>query len=264
MSALILKGLSYTAGLIVIFMAISFIIYSFKTPSNNKNWSLGNSKTASIEINADKVIINNFRDADWQNIDLTSLTNGDGLFRDLEFQLSDIQSINAVVSHFAILSEIAHIFILFELKDKTIIGLSVEARKEQGEEYSLSGGLSAKFELIYLLSSYRDLVGLRLMRDEEVYSYPIKATPEEAQNLFKVVATRTNQVDKNPELYHLFIKNCTTEIVKLVNQITDQSFPRFTQSFFPGYAGKALFKMGLIDSELTSFDDVKKASLLRK
>ncbi|MGK0271728.1 MAG: hypothetical protein ACI88H_002394 [Cocleimonas sp.] len=182
----------------------------------------------------------------------------------LEFQLSDIQSINAVVSHVAILSEIAHIFILFELKDKTIIGLSEEARKEQGEEYSLSGGLSAKFELIYLLSSYRDLVGLRLMRDEEVYSYPIKATPEEAQNLFKVVATRTNQVDENPELYHLFLKNCTTEIVKLVNQITGQSFPRFTQSFFPGDAGKALFKMRLIDSESTSFDDVKKASLLRK
>jgi len=247
-------------------VAISFIIYSLKSPSNNKNWSLGNSKTASIQINADQVVIKNFRDADWQNLglDITALKNDDALFKDLQFQLSDIQSLNAVVSHFAILSEIAHIFILFELKDNTTIGLSVEARKEQGEEYSLSGGLSAKFELIYLLSSYRDLVGLRLMRDEEVYSYPIKATAEEAQSLFKEVAARTNQIDQKPELYHLFVKNCTTEIVKLVNKIANKSFPQLVQSFMPGDAGKALYKMGLIESDAGSFEDVQKKALLKK
>ena len=261
---MLLKGLAYTIGLIAIFVAISFIIYSLKSPSNNKNWSLGNSKTASIQINADQVVIKNFRDADWQNLDLTTLKNDDGLFKDIEFQLSDIKSLKAVVSHFAILSEIAHIFILFELKDNTTIGLSVEARKEQGEKYSLSGGLSAKFELIYLLSSYRDIVGIRLMRDEEVYSYPIKATAEEAQSLFKVVAARTNQLNQQPELYHLFVKNCTTEIVKLVNKIADKSFPQLIQSFMPGDTGKALYQMDLIESDAGSFEDVQKAALLRK
>lgn len=264
MSALIFKSLGYTALLIVIFVAISFIIYSIKSPSNNKNWSLGNSKTASIQINADQVIINNFRDADWQNLDLSTLKNDDALFKDIEFKLSDIQSLKAVVSHFAPLSEIAHIFILFELKDSTVIGLSVEARKEKGEGYSLSGGLTAKFELIYLLSSYRDIVGIRLMRGEKVYSYPIKATAEEAQSLFKVVAARTNEIDQKPELYHLFLKNCTTEIVKLVNQIADKEFPRLTQSFMPGDAGKALYKMDLIETNASNFKDVKKAALLKK
>ncbi|MEH6456051.1 MAG: DUF4105 domain-containing protein [Cocleimonas sp.] len=246
------------------FVAISFVIYSLTNPSNNKNWSLGNSKTASIEINEGQVVINNFRDADWQNLDSASLKNDDGLFKDIEFKLSDIQSLKAVVSHFAPLSEIAHIFIMFELKDSTVIGLSVEARKELGEEYSLSGGLSAKFELIYLLASYRDIVGIRLMRNEDVYSYPIKATAEEAQSLFKVVAARTNKIDKEPELYHLFLKNCTTEIVKLVNQIADNEFPRLTQSFMPGDAGKALYKMNLIDSDAINFNDIQKASLIKK
>jgi len=264
LTALLFKSLSYAIGLIAIFVVISFIIYSLKSPSNNKNWSLGNSKTASIQINANQVTIKNFRDADWQNLDVTTLKNDDALFKDIEFQLSDIQSLKAVISHFAPLSEIAHIFILFELKDNTVIGLSVEARKEQGEEYSLLGGLSAKFELIYLLASYRDIVGIRLMRDEDVYSYPIKITAEEAQALFKVVAARTNKIDKEPELYHLFLKNCTTEIVKLVNQITDNEFPRITQSFMPGDAGKALYKMDLIDSDAGNFNEVQKASLIKK
>ena len=264
MSALVFKLCNYTILLITLFVVISFIIYAIKSPSNNKNWSLGNKKTASITIDSNNIKINNFRDADWQNLDLSKSKNDDGLFKDIEFQLSDIQSLHAVVSHFTVLSEIAHIFIFFELKDKTMIGLSVEARKEQGEEYSLSGGLSAKFELIYLMASYRDLVGLRLMRNEAVYSYPIKATPAEAQALFKAAAARTNKIHHDPELYHLFLKNCTTQIVDLVNQIADNNFPRLTQSFFPGDAGKALYKMGLIDTELTNFNEVQKASLLIK
>ncbi len=263
MTALLFKSLSYILGLIAILVAISFIIYSLKSPSNNKNWSLGNTKTASVQINDDQVVIKNFRDADWLNLDLSTLKSDDTLFKNIEFQLSDIQSLKAVVSHFAPLSEIAHILILFELKDSTVIGLSVEARKEQGEEYSLSGGLSAKFEIIYLLASYQDLVGLRLMRDEKVYSYPIKATPEEVQSLFKVVAARTNQIDQQPELYHLFVKNCTTEIVKLVNQIADKSFPQLVQSFMPGDTGKALYKMDLIESDTGSFEDVQKAALIK-
>ncbi len=264
MSAFLLKYMAYAISIIAFLALVSVVIYFVKQPSNTKNWSLGNSQTASVKIIDDKVTIKNFRDADWQNIDVSSLKNDGSLFKDIEFQLSDIQSLNAVVSHFAPLSEIAHIFILFELKDKTQIGLSVEARKEQGEEYSLSGGLTAKFELIYLLSSYRDLVGLRLMREEDVYSYPIKANAEEAQALFKVVAERTNKIHKTPELYHLFFKNCTTEIVKLVNQIADNDFPRLTQSFMPGDAGKALFKMGLIDSDESNFKAIQKASLLNK
>ena len=264
MTALLFKILSYILGLIVIFVSISLIIYSIKSPSNYKKWSLGNSKTASIKINDDQVIINNFRDADWQNIYLTTLKNDDALFKEIEFKLSDIQSLKAVVSHFAILSEIAHIFILFELKDNTTIGLSVEARKEQGEEYSLSGGLSAKFELIYLMASYRDIVGIRLMRDEEIYSYPIKSSAKEAQALFKVVATRTNKIGQVPEFYHLFLKNCTTEIVQLVNQIAENKFPRLTQSFMPGDAGKALYQMGLIDSDANNFNEVQKAFSIKK
>jgi len=264
-SAILLKSLGYLIGFIVVFVVVSLFFYSLKTPSNNKSWSFGEGKTASIQINDDQVNIKNFRDADWQNLDVSTLKNDDVLFKDIEFQLSDIQSLKAVVSHFTFLSEIAHIFILFELKDKTVIGLSVEARKEQGEQYSLSGGLSAQFEVIYLLSSYRDLVGIRLMREEEVYAYPIKATPEEAQALFKEVAKRTNQLKQKPELYHLFVKNCTTEIVSLVNNIADKNFPQLVQSFMPGDAGKALYKMGLIENaDALSFNEIQKVSLIKK
>ena len=47
--------------------------------------------------------------------------------------------------------------------------------------------------------------------------------------------------------------------MKLVNQISEHKFPRLTQSFAPGDAGKALFKMKLIDSDQT-FKTIQKSS----
>jgi len=256
LQTLLFKIVNYGFILIATFVVISLLIYFIKRPSNNKKWFLGHSKTASISIEGDHVEIKNFRDVDWLTLNSTTLLD-DNSFKDIEFKLSDIQSLKAVVSRFAILSEIAHIFIFFELKDKTSIGLSIEARKREGQRYSLFGGLTARFDIIYLFSSYRDLIDVRLMRNEKVYSFPIKSTPEEIQSLFRVAAYRTNLIKEEPELYHLFLRNCTTEIVKLVDEIAEPNFSRWIQSFFPGYAGKALFDMGLIDTEAKKFKDAE-------
>jgi len=254
----------------VVLTIISIVIYFVKSPSSSSSWSLGNARSPSVSITSDQVQIENFRDIDWLALNKTPdhLTHikkdieHQG-YRTLNFSLSDIQTLKVAVSHFSAISEIAHLFILFELKDKTVVGLSVEARKEQGEVYSLLGGLTAKFEVIYLLGSHNDLVGLRQMRDEDVYIYPIKAKPKEVQALFKVASNRTNQLHKDPELYHLFFKNCTTEIVDLVNQLSDQKYPWLVQHFTPGDAGKALYELDLIDVKANSFEEVQRLTLYK-
>ncbi|WP_299875827.1 DUF4105 domain-containing protein [uncultured Cocleimonas sp.] len=254
----------------MILITVSMMIYFVKSPSLSNSWSLGNAHSPSVTISDDQVEIQNYRDIDWvkfyktpaDSIQARKLIEQQG-YRTLNFPLSDIQTLKVAVSHFSAVSEIAHLFILFELKDKQVIGLSVEARKEQGEDYSLIGGLTAKFEVIYLLGSHNDLVGLRQKRYEDVYIYPIKAKPAEVQALFKVAAARTNQLDKNPELYHLFFKNCTTEIVSLVNQLTDQKYPWFVQHLAPGDAGKALYELDMIDVKADSFEELQKLTLYK-
>ena len=244
MISFFVKTIKYSGILIVVLAILSVLIYFVKSPSSGSKWSLGNGKNSTVQIIDDHVTVQNFRDINWLDKKNTNKSIEENGYRNLDFKLTDLQSLNVVVSHFSALSEIAHLFILFELKDKTTIGLSVEARKEENEEYTLTGGLSAKFEIIYVLGSYDDLVGLRKKREENIYIYPIKAKPENVQALFKVVANRANQINNKPELYHLFFKNCTTEIVKLVNKISDQKYPWFTQHFAPGDAGKALYEMG--------------------
>ncbi len=253
----------------VLLTTVSMMIYFIKTPSSSNSWSVGNGHSPSVTISGDQVEIENYRDIDWVKLDKIPADSIQARkrieqqgYRTLSFPLSDIQTLKVAVSHFSAISGIAHLFILFELKDKSVIGLSVEARKEQGEDYSLVGGLTAKFEVIYLLGSHNDLVGLRQMRYEDVYIYPIKAKPEEVQALFKVAAERTNQLHKKPELYHLFFKNCTTEIVNLVNQLSDQKYP-FVQHLAPGDAGKALYDLDMIDVKANSFEEVQSLTLYK-
>ncbi|KAG1654033.1 Adenosylcobalamin/alpha-ribazole phosphatase [Nymphon striatum] len=184
-------------------------------------------------------------------------------YRELQFNLSELKSLKVAVSHFSAISELAHVFLLFELENGESFGLSVEARREKGEEYTLHGGLLAQFELVYLIASERDLVGLRKERNEKIYIYPIKIKEKNIQRLFEVVAGKTNKINDKAEFYHLFLKNCTTQIVDLVDKISDKKFPKFAQSFAPGNAGYALYEMGLIDIKATSFEALQKIALLK-
>ena len=250
----------YLAFFILLLTIISVLIYSFKTPSNDRQWAQGQEINTTILIDDQHhVTINNMRDIDWFNDQNPELNS----YRKLQFDLSELKSLKVAVSHFSTISELAHVFLMFELDNDQSFGFSIEARREEDEEYTLTGGLLAKYELIYLIATDDDLLGLRKTRDEMIYLYPIKTTSEKVQGLFKMVMEKTNEIDQNPEFYHLFLKNCTTETVDLVDQISDRKYPELVQAFMPGNAGKALYKMGLIDTMMKSFEDVQKAALVK-
>ena len=52
----------------------------------------------------------------------------------------------------------AHTLLLFEFSDDRILGLTIEARREEGEEYSAFHGQFNAFELIYIWATARDLL----------------------------------------------------------------------------------------------------------
>lgn len=262
--------MKYMVVFVLLFSILSALMYWYKTPLENTEWEAGQETNATISITSTKlsnndstllqqVVIRNMRDYDWsQHQEL----KGSG-YRDIHFKLSELKSLKVAVSHFSAISELAHVFLLFELENGESFGLSVEARREKGEEYTLRGGLLAQFELVYLIATERDLVGLRKERNEKIYIYPIRVKEKNIQKLFEVVASKTNQINDKAEFYHLFLKNCTTQIVDLVDKISNKKFPKFAQSFAPGNAGHALYEMGLIDIEADSFEVVQKIALLK-
>lgn len=247
-------------GLSILIAAYSVIIYTVTKPSTARDWEYGQEKTSVVTLGEKKpetlIHISNLRNFDWSETDKPA-------WEPLNFPLSSLSKLEVAVSHFSSMSELAHVFLIFSLNDGRRFGLSIESRREKGESFSLLDGLRAKYEMIYLLASTDDLLGLRTQRNETVYVYPIKATPEYIQALFLNFSSKINQLNHSPELYHLFFRNCTNQIVKQVNKLSDDNYSWLVQTFAPGNTGKALYRMGLIDTDAEDFEQVKNQFILK-
>ena len=237
-------------------LLISLFFYFSQTPSHDQNWSFGQQKLPLVSISGQDVVIQDLRDYDWLNE--SSVEN----YYDVSFSLDDIESLEVGISHFSVHESIAHIFLVFKIKGQEDIGFSVEARRSAGEEYTITGGLKFDFDLAYFLTSKKDLLSIRQQRNERVYLFKTKATSRITQQLFLKLSSRINRLYEQPEFYHVLFKNCATQVVEAIESITDVRFPFYEKTFAPGFSGKALFDMGLIDTNLTSFEQVKSASLV--
>ena len=251
---------------LLLFSLISAISYLLTKPKQDKQWAIEHTLLPSVLINSDEssdknnpeITLKNIRDFNW-------LTTKDKKvhYQDAHFQLNNIKGLKAVVSHFSVISEIAHVYTIFTLNDGREFGISIEARREQDEGFSLHGGLFAKFEMIYVLATSKDLLDIRKKNNESVHIYAIKVTAEKAQELFLLIAKDINALTQKPALYHLFFKNCTNQIVKHVSILTEKKYPWYFQTIAPGKTGKLLFDLNLIDLPDTSFDSIQTKTLTR-
>lgn len=145
----------------------------------------------------------------------------------------------------------AHSFLTFGFSDSQYVSISVEARRERHEAYSIWKGALRRYELIYVIGEERDLIGLRAVTwDDPVYLYPIRATPEQVRELFLRMLRRAQALEREPEFYNTFFNNCTTNILDPVNEIAERPIPFGLEILLPGYADRLAHERGMIDTEL--------------
>ena len=260
MKKLLINSVKWLVILLVLFAILTAGLYLFTEPRQDRNWTIEHALLPSIEFRGNKnnpdIRVNNVRDFKWNSQDKVH-------YKTMQFKLENIVELKAVVSHFSVVSEIAHVFLIFVLDDGRELGISIEARREANESFSILGGLTAQFEIMTVLATPDDLLGIRKINQEAIHVYPIKETKEKARQLFLLIAKDVNALKDTPQLYHLFFKNCTNQIVKHVSTLTDQSYPWFFQTFAPGNTGKILFDLNLIDMPGASFEKVQARTLLR-
>ena len=236
------------------------LLYFFTTPKQDKEWAIEHALLASIQFQGDKdnphISVKNVRDFKWESDNKVH-------YQEMDFQLENIVELKAVVSHFSAISEIAHVFMTFVLDDGRELGVSVEARREADESFSIRGGLLARFEIMYVLATPDDLLGIRKVNGESTHIYPIKENKEKARELFMLIAAEVNALNKKPALYHLFFKNCTNQLVKHVSILTDKKYPWYFQTLAPGNTAKTLYNFDLIDMPDMSFEEIQAKTLVK-
>ncbi|MDP3739014.1 MAG: DUF4105 domain-containing protein [Hyphomonadaceae bacterium] len=147
----------------------------------------------------------------------------------------------------------AHTLVLFEFTDDRIIGLTVEARREEGEDYDAVAGFFNKFELAYIWSTSKELLARRaVFLNKDIYVYPLALTDQQKTDFLKALLGKTIDVDKRPRFYNTATSNCTNELAKTAALEWHYSW------VLTGYAPRRLYDTKLIPGE--SFEKAKETA----
>jgi hypothetical protein len=244
--------------LVLIFLWVIFYLWLItQQPEHNRNWESGQEKLPKIELEGEKIKVINFRDFKWQE-DGVAITD----YHDEYFNLNQLEGVDVIISHFAEFEGLAHIFLSFRFSDNKNMVISVETRRETGEEFSPWLGLMRRFEIIYVVGSERDIIGVRTdIRQERVYLYPTLANPEKSRDLLLALIKDINNIYNQPTFYNTLLNNCTNVITRRVEDISEIKFPLTYKTILPGFMDEVLYKIKLIPHD-KSFQENKQYYLI--
>jgi len=250
----ILKIILILVGVLLIALAIFLLL---QKPSHDRDWESGHDELPYMQIEDGTITVENMRDFQW-----------DGPFEATQnyitdtFNLEEMDSAEVIISHFAEFEGMAHIFLSFGFMDGRHIDISLETRRESDEKFSPLLGILRQFEIIYVVGTDRDLIGVRTgHRDERVYVYPVTASPEKIQELFITLSEEINDVYEKPRFYNTLLHNCTNELTRKVEKISNLNFPFTYKTFLPGFFDEVLYSMNLVSTSVP-FDELKQNALV--
>lgn len=241
------KWLLVVSGVLIV---IIWIAWSSMTPSTDRDWAKNQERTARASFEGSIVLVENVR-----NFDHCPEMSSEPIMRwdDRRFDLEKLDSVWLGLSLFKKnWRGPAHIFLTFGFSDSVFVSVSVEARKEKGEKYSIWKGIAKKYELAYVIADERDILTLRAKCwTDRVYLYPVRCSPEKGRELFVDILKKANKLAVSPEFYHTIWNNCTTNIIAHANDVATRPIPAGYHAFLPGYTDKVAYSLGLIGAEGT-------------
>jgi len=224
-------------------------------PSNDREWLADVAELPAITFDGDLVTIRNVR-----NFHYRSETDFDEIWETRSYDLSQIRGLDMYLVYWGS-PMIAHTIASWEFADGQHLAVSIETRKEVGEEYSAVLGFFRQFELYYVVADERDLVGLRTNhRGEEVYLYRGKTPIPRARALLVDYLKTMNQLVSKPRWYNALLHNCTTVIRQHAEHVADQR-PFDWRILVNGYIDQLGYERGTIDTSLP-FEELRRKSAI--
>ena len=195
---------------VLIFLAVFTVtlVWWFLIPaSNNRNWQPDVAMLPSAVIDGNTLTVRNIRNCDYR-----TETDYTVSYYDKTFDLSKLQGADLFICYWGP-TLIAHTIMSFDFADGQHLCISIETRKEIGEEYSAVKGFFKQYELIYITADERDLIRLRTnFRKETVYLYRLTAEPFLVREVLLDYLKTINRMNDRPEWYNALTDNCTTAI----------------------------------------------------
>jgi hypothetical protein len=147
---------------------------------------------------------------------------------------------------------IAHTFLVFEFPytygPLRWLGLSVETRREVGEQYSIVGGMLRSFEVTHIWAAEEDLVRRRVeYLDYPLTRYRVTVPREYLGRIFARMVEETAALAETPRWYNTLTTNCTSSLIRYVNEAEPGAIPRHWSAVLTGRADDHLARLGYLD-----------------
>ncbi len=222
-------------------------------PSNDRDWQPDVARPAEVQFDGSRVTIRNVR-----NFHYRSETDFDPIWETREYDLDRLVGVDLFFSFWGP-TLIAHTIASWEFEGAQPLAISIETRKEVGEEYSAILGFFRQFELYYVVADERDVVGVRTNhRGEHVYLYRIRMPVEDARALLVDYLETVEHIAHHPDWYNAFTHNCTTTIRRHVQHI-GRGEPFDWRILVNGRLEELLYERGRIDTALP-FAEIRERS----
>jgi hypothetical protein len=184
------------------------------------------------EIDGDHIRVHGVRNFEYRTPD-----DFDIRYDDRAFDLAKLQAMDLYFSYWDQNESVAHTMFSWDFGGSDVLCLSVEVRREIGQEAGGLPGLFKQFEILYILADERDVVRLRTnYRRERVYLIRSLLTPDEGRRVLLDVLAKVNRFREQPEFYRTIGNNCTTSVVNLVNEVMPHRIPFSKKILMNGYA----------------------------
>lgn len=222
-------------------------------PRNDRDWQPDVARTARVELDGERMTVHDLR-----NFDYRSETDYTPRWETRTYDLAKLEGVDLYMSYWDT-SGIAHTIMSWDFSDGQHLAISIETRKEKGEEYSAVKGFFKQFEIYYVVADERDVIRLRTnYRNEHVYLYPLRTPIERARKILLDYVETINALDAKADFYNAATANCTTSITKHVRKI-GITFPFDRRLIWNGRLDEMLYEHGIIDTS-RPFADVRQAS----
>jgi hypothetical protein len=224
-------------------------------PSHERNWIPELAHLPQMSVAENQLTVTNLRHFTWR-----TESDYDQRWETRSYDLSRIRGADLFLSYWSG-EAIAHLLLSFTFADSEPLTISIEIRREKGEEWSALAGFFRNYEMAYVVADERDLIGLRTQaRGEDTRLFRLNASPQQARDLLLAYAGDINRLAQEPRWYNTLTTNCTTVVYHLVGQVAPAwkfSLPLDPRVLLSGYLPGYLRDIGSVRQDMPLDELVK-------
>ena len=231
-------------AVVILPIIVIAVLLGRMVPKGEGDWIAEHERMPTAEFDGDMVTIKDFRHSVYR-----TLEDVDVNFIERSFDLTQLDKVDFIIVPFAKWRGLAHVFVSFGFTDGEYFSVSVEARREKGEDYSPVGGLFLRYEVIYVIGDERDVIGKRaVFQNHPVHVYPMITDHASARALLESMLGKANELAAKPQFYHTVTNTCTSNVLVHATRLENRPRRYDFRLVFPGYSDGLAVETGLTNA----------------